>query len=178
MSSSRVSIRIFLRSKSLIKNCCQKLLISSIFDKILRFLCKQRFHYSVHKSSSVVTIMGQTIPFHCSVRKSSSLVTILGQTIPFHYSVHKSSSLVTILGQTIPFHYSVRKSSSLVTILVQTIPFHYSVRKSSSLVTILGQTIPFHTIAAAPLSICLSFWSCDSCRHLPEPKHHSFLFNH
>jgi hypothetical protein len=21
----------------------------------------------------------------------------------------------------------------------------------------------------------LSFWSCDSCRHLPEPKHHSFL---
>jgi len=24
----------------------------------------------------------------------------------------------------------------------------------------------------------LSFWSCDSCRRLPEPKHHSFLFNH
>jgi hypothetical protein len=24
----------------------------------------------------------------------------------------------------------------------------------------------------------LSFRSCDSCRRLPEPKHHSFLFNH
>ena len=27
-------------------------------------------------------------------------------------------------------------------------------------------------------SIYLSFRSCDSCRRLPEPKHHSFLFNH
>ena len=26
--------------------------------------------------------------------------------------------------------------------------------------------------------IYLSFWSCDSCHRLPEPKHHSFLFNH
>jgi len=26
--------------------------------------------------------------------------------------------------------------------------------------------------------IYLSFRSCDSCRRLPEPKHHSFLFNH
>ena len=24
----------------------------------------------------------------------------------------------------------------------------------------------------------LSFRSCDSCRRLPEPQHHSFLFNH
>jgi len=24
----------------------------------------------------------------------------------------------------------------------------------------------------------LSFRSCDSCRRLPEPKHHSFLFSH
>ena len=29
-----------------------------------------------------------------------------------------------------------------------------------------------------PISIYLSFRSCDSCRRLPEPKHHSFLFNH
>ena len=28
------------------------------------------------------------------------------------------------------------------------------------------------------LSIYLSFRSCDSCRRLPEPKHHSSLFNH
>jgi len=28
------------------------------------------------------------------------------------------------------------------------------------------------------LSIYLSFRSCDSCRRLPEPKHHSFLFSH
>ena len=28
------------------------------------------------------------------------------------------------------------------------------------------------------VSIYLSFRSCDSCRRLPEPKHHSFLFNH
>jgi len=27
-------------------------------------------------------------------------------------------------------------------------------------------------------NIYLSFRSCDSCRRLPEPKHHSFLFNH
>ena len=27
-------------------------------------------------------------------------------------------------------------------------------------------------------SVYLSFRSCDSCRRLPEPKHHSFLFNH
>ena len=27
-------------------------------------------------------------------------------------------------------------------------------------------------------TIYLSFRSCDSCRHLPEPKHHSFLFSH
>ena len=27
-------------------------------------------------------------------------------------------------------------------------------------------------------SIYLSFRSFDSCRRLPEPKHHSFLFNH
>ena len=26
--------------------------------------------------------------------------------------------------------------------------------------------------------IYLSFRSCDSCRRVPEPKHHSFLFNH
>jgi hypothetical protein len=26
-------------------------------------------------------------------------------------------------------------------------------------------------------SIYLSFLSCDSCRRLPEPKHHSFMFN-
>ena len=26
--------------------------------------------------------------------------------------------------------------------------------------------------------IYLSFRSCDSCRRLPEPKHHSFLFNY
>jgi hypothetical protein len=30
----------------------------------------------------------------------------------------------------------------------------------------------------AHVSIYLSFWSCDGCRRLPEPKHHSFLFNH
>ena len=28
------------------------------------------------------------------------------------------------------------------------------------------------------MSIYLSFRSCDGCRRLPEPKHHSFLFNH
>ena len=27
-------------------------------------------------------------------------------------------------------------------------------------------------------SVYLSSRSCDSCRRLPEPKHHSFLFNH
>jgi len=27
-------------------------------------------------------------------------------------------------------------------------------------------------------SIYVSFRSCDSCRRLPEPKHHSFLFSH
>ena len=29
-----------------------------------------------------------------------------------------------------------------------------------------------------PFFLFLSFRSCDSCRRLPEPKHHSFLFNH
>jgi hypothetical protein len=28
------------------------------------------------------------------------------------------------------------------------------------------------------LLIYLSFRSCDSCRRLPKPKHHSFMFNH
>jgi len=31
---------------------------------------------------------------------------------------------------------------------------------------------------APPIVHTLSFWSCDSCRHLLEPKRHSFLFNH
>jgi len=30
----------------------------------------------------------------------------------------------------------------------------------------------------ALLKFYLSFWSCDSCRRLPEPKHDSFLFSH
>jgi len=28
------------------------------------------------------------------------------------------------------------------------------------------------------MNFYLSFWSCDSCRHLRKPRHHSFLFKH
>jgi len=41
---------------------------------------------------------------------------------------------------------------------------------------------PVHGLATLliilPRLVHLSFRSCDSCRRLPEPKHHSFLFNH
>ena len=46
-----------------------------------------------------------------------------------------------------------------------------------SSVTILYR-IQARNINRKCIKIYLSFRSCDSCRRLPEPKHHSFLFNH
>jgi len=41
-----------------------------------------------------------------------------------------------------------------------------------------SRVVPYEHRAKRTDSNYLSFRSCDSCRRLPEPKHHSFLFSH
>jgi len=64
---------------------------------------------------------------------------------------------------------SANISSSTMRIKIFTFPWQQWLFKQATML---------HYTFIGRLLVYLSFQSCDTCRRLPEPKHHSFLFKH